>query len=80
MVPGASYTTVEQAQLNVSNPALHPEFHGPSTVLTVDAQPFWRVASDSPDDQGYHWNLNAESYFLIGKGLGDNMVNLLSAP
>lgn len=34
-------------------------------------------SSFSPSGEGYHWNWNAESYFLIGKSLGDNMVDLL---
>ena len=32
----------------------------------------------SPRNQGFHWNGNARSYFRVGKGLGDNMVNLLN--
>jgi alpha-galactosidase len=72
------YSLVEQAQLNVANPALHPEFAG--TVFTVDTRPFWRDASVSPSNFGYHWNHNGETHYLIGKGMGQGMTNLLSPP
>ena len=35
-------------------------------------------ASVSPFDQGYHWNHNARSYFRVGLGLGNEMVDLLT--
>ena len=72
--PFGTYTAVEQAQLWVaaSQPAK------PANVLNTDTRPFWRAATASPLDQGHHWNHNAESYFLIGKSLGDNMLDLLT--
>jgi alpha-galactosidase len=56
----------------------HPVFAG--TVLTGDTAPFWRDPADSPNstNQPHHWNYNGESYFLIGKALGDDMVDLLT--
>ncbi|MCH7229054.1 sialate O-acetylesterase [Haloferula sp. A504] len=69
------YSLVELAQLAVGDPDDHPEFDG--TVFSVDARPFWRLSSVSPNDQGFHWNFNAESYFLIGKAMGEGMTGLL---
>lgn len=51
------------------------EFKG--TVAFVKTQSFWRDAKDSPTSQGYHWNSNAETYYLIGDGLGAAMKSLL---
>ena len=65
---------VFQAQLNVADPARHPEFAG--NVKTIDTRPFWRDASVSPSNQGYHYNHNAETYMLVGDALGRAMVEL----
>jgi hypothetical protein len=29
---------------------------------------------------GHHWNHSAESYFLVGKALADDMTQLLDKP
>ena len=58
-----------QAQAAV---AAGPEFKG--TVAFVPTRAFWRPAAASPADQGYHWNRNAETYWLIGTGLGQAML------
>jgi hypothetical protein len=50
------------------------EFAG--TVGFVPTREFWRPAEESPADQGYHWNRNAETYWLIGTGLGRAMLAL----
>jgi hypothetical protein len=65
---------VFQAQLNVADPARHPEFAG--NVKTIDTRPFWRDAAVSPRNQGYHYNHNAETYMLVGDALGRAMVEL----
>ena len=70
--PYPSYSQVERAQLWDAGVAQ------PAKVLSTDTRPFWRDGADSPVDQGFHWNHNAETLFLIGKALGDNMVNLLA--
>lgn len=44
------------------------EFRG--NVGFVPTQSFWRDAMESPSSQGYHWNSNAESYYLIGEAMG----------
>ena len=68
------YVKIAQAQLNVADPKLHPEFAG--TVKTIDARPFWRDSSISPKNQDYHYNHNAETYMLCGDALGRAMVEL----
>lgn len=70
-----------QAQLNVADPALYPEFAG--NVAAVETRPFWRDASLSPitsGNQGFHWNQNGETMFLIGDAMGEKMLELLASP
>jgi alpha-galactosidase len=71
--PYAGYSAVEKAQLWVAG------VPRPANVLSSDTRPFWRAPAQSPatSGQGFHWNHNSESYFLIGKALGDDMVDLL---
>ncbi|MBE0542540.1 MAG: hypothetical protein IH623_14355 [Verrucomicrobia bacterium] len=33
----------------------------------------------SPSNQGYHWNSNAETYYLIGEAMGEAMKQMLGA-
>jgi hypothetical protein len=67
---------VANAQLAVSNPALHPEFAG--NVKTMEARGYYRATG--PDtSQGHHYNHNAETYYLLGDALGRGMAELLSA-
>lgn len=67
--------TVLQAQLNVGNPALHPEFAG--TVISVDTRPFDYGEMLSGATDFCHWNWNGESYFKVGESMGKAMVKLL---
>ncbi|MDB5295436.1 MAG: hypothetical protein JWO31_1419, partial [Phycisphaerales bacterium] len=55
----------------------YPEFKG--NVAFVKTQGFWRPADRSPLDQGYHWNANAETYWLIGRAMGEAMVPMVKA-
>jgi alpha-galactosidase len=48
------------------------------TVSFVPTRSFWRPQEQSPTGQGYHWNSNAETYYLIGDGMGQAMVELLT--
>ena len=66
-----------QAQANVANPTLHPEFAG--TVATVDSRPFDYGELMGVNNQGFHWYFNGESYFNIGESMGQAMVKLLEA-
>jgi Carbohydrate esterase, sialic acid-specific acetylesterase len=55
--------------------AKRSEFHG--NVAFVPTQTFWRDSAQSPSGQGYHWNSNAETYYLIGEAMGEAMKKLL---
>ncbi len=69
------HKTVAQAQLAVSGDAgNYPAFKG--NVLTVETRGFWREAEQSPRNQDFHYNGNAETYMLVGEALGKAMVKL----
>jgi len=72
--PGSSAMTIFNAQMAVSDPEKHPDFKG--TVASVDTRPFFRPADQSPRDQGFHYHGNAETYMLVGEGMGEAMVKL----
>ena len=63
------------AQLAMADFDEYPEHEG--NVDVIDTRDFWRDAEVSPTSQGFHWNQNGETYFLIGKSMGDLMVDLL---
>lgn len=54
--------------------AEYPEFKG--NVAFVGTRKFWRDKEVSPTGQGYHWNTNAETYYLIGDAMGRAMKKL----
>jgi len=56
----------------------YPEFEG--NVAFVGTKGFYRDAAVSPANQAYHWNQNAETYYLIGEGMGQAMVVLIPEP
>ena len=58
--------------------AAREEFKG--NVLYVETRGFYRPRELSPTGFGYHWNCNAETYYLIGEGMGKAMVELLGGP
>ena len=55
-------------------PLKHKEFKG--TVACVETRDFFRPPEVSPSRQGYHWNSNAETYFLLGDSMGRAMIRL----
>ncbi len=55
--------------------AQREEFKG--NVAFVSTREFWRPAEESPSNQGYHWNSNAETYYLIGEAMGRAMLELM---
>jgi len=55
--------------------AAQPEFK--ATAACVETRGFFRPAEDSPSRHGFHWNCNAETYFLIGDSMGKAMIRLL---
>ena len=56
--------------------AKHKEFQG--NVAFVGTKAFFRPKEKSPSGQAFHWNRNAETYYLIGEGMGKAMLKLLS--
>ena len=46
------------------------------SVAFVGTKDFYRSPEVSPSGQQYHWNSNAETYYLIGEGMGRAMVPL----
>jgi hypothetical protein len=57
--------------------AQHEEFKG--NVAFVGTRDFYRPKEVSPSGQAYHWNGNAETYFLIGDAMGKAMIELAHA-
>ena len=57
--------------------AEHPDFQG--NVAFVATRTFWRPQEQSPSGQSYHWNTNAETYYLIGDAMGKAMLRLLNS-
>jgi len=53
----------------------YEEFKG--NVAFVGTKDFYRPPDLSPSKQSYHWNNNAETYFLIGHGMGEAMIELV---
>ena len=47
------------------------------SVGFVKTRYFWREEADSPTNQGYHWNSNAETYWLIGEAMGREMLKVM---
>ena len=78
MVGGTPYKPLELAQLAIGDHTKYPEFTG--NTFVDDTRPYWRSVAESPADQGYHWNRNAETYLLIGKGMAEGMEELLVDP
>ena len=54
--------------------AEHPELQG--NVAFFGTHAFWRPQEQSPSGQGYHWNTNAETYYLIGDAMGKAMLGM----
>ena len=66
---------VFNAQLAAGDPVKYPEFA--NNVKSMDARPYWRVVSASPANNQSHYNLNAETYMLVGDAMGRAMIDLL---
>jgi len=65
-----------EAQLAVADPEKYPAFKG--NVAGVETRGFQRSREESPSKQDFHWLRNWETLYLIGKGMGDSMVGLLT--
>lgn len=69
--PYENYHAVEKAQLWVAG------VRKPANVLSDDTRAYYEPPDKSPRNQGFHWNGSARSYFRVGLGLGNKMVELL---
>ena len=68
--------TVAEAQLAVSgDKGRYPEFKG--NVKTIETRGFWKTPEESPKNQGFHYNQNAEVYYQVGEAMGKGMLELL---
>lgn len=54
--------------------AQYKEFQ--DNVAFVGTKAFWRDKEVSPTGQGFHWNTNAETYYLIGEAMAKAMLKL----
>jgi hypothetical protein len=68
---------LQPAQLALADVTKYPEFEG--NLTAHDTQPYWREIEDSPTEQIYHWNRNAQSYLEIGNGLAEDMKTMVSS-
>ena len=64
-----------EAQLAPGDPKKYPDFAG--NVAGVETRDFQRTREESPSKQEYHWMRNWETYYLIGKSMGDSMIELV---
>src|SRR4029078_4823505 len=55
---------IAEAQLAVGDAMKYPDFKG--NVKAIDRRDLWREPADSPTNQGYHYNHNAETYLETG--------------
>jgi alpha-galactosidase len=69
---------VREAQDAMANAEKYPEFR--DNVAVVDTRPMWRDKSISPSNFDYHWNHNGITHYLMGEGMGQEMVKLMSHP
>jgi len=67
-----------EAQLAMEDFTKYPEFKG--NVAVDDTRDYYRTVELSPANQGYHWNRNAETYFLIGNAMATEMLEILENP
>ena len=66
---------IAEAQLAVGDVKKYKKFEG--NVTAVDSRDLWREVADSPKNQGYHYNRNAETYLETGIRLGWAMADLI---
>lgn len=69
-----NYRTVMNAQLAMNDTVKYPDFAG--NVRATDSRGYWRTTAESPGNQGFHYNNNAETYLLVGDAIARNMIDL----
>ena len=65
-----------EAQLALADAEKYPDFE--DNVAGVETRDFQRTREQSPSKQEFHWMRNWETYYLIGKGMGDAIVAMLA--
>lgn len=63
------------SQIAAANLTLHPELE--CCVEAVETRDFYRPPEYSPSGQGFHFNHNSETYYLIGKAMAESMHNMM---
>ena len=63
------------SQIAAANLTLHPELE--CCVEAVETRDFYRPMKYSPSGQGFHFNHNAETYYLVGKAMANTMSNMI---
>jgi hypothetical protein len=59
------------SQIGAANLTRHPELN--CCVDAVETRDFFRPPEYSPSGQGFHFNHNAETHYLIGKAMAEGM-------
>eukprot|EP00980_Cylindrotheca_fusiformis_P021785 scaffold8614_cov85-Cylindrotheca_fusiformis.AAC.2 len=59
------------SQIAAANLTKHPELE--CCVEAIETRNFWRPGDFSPSHQGFHFNHNAETMYLIGKAMAEGM-------
>jgi hypothetical protein len=68
------YRAILKAQMAVADPKKYPKFAG--NVASTDIRDLWR--NSGPNNQGHHYNGNAETYMLVGDALGRSMLTMIN--
>ena len=76
MKTAGTFADLCEAQMNIGDPAKHPEFKG--TVASVDTCPFLMPEERAISGMGYHWNHSGDSHYLVGNAMGEAMMKLMS--
>ena len=63
------------SQIAAANLTKHPELD--CCVKAIETRDFFRPVEFSPVDQGYHFNHNAETHYLIGKAMAKGMNQII---
>ena len=74
---GAGETNERRLMIRAAQAAPPKSKEFKDNVICVQTESLWRPAEESPSNQGYHWNSNAETYYLIGEGMGEAVLKLM---
>jgi hypothetical protein len=66
------------AQNAIADFTKYPGHEG--NVAVVNTVPMYRDSTESPSTFGYHWNHNGITYYEIGAGMGEAMLQIIPEP